>query len=548
MINNPVRRYKLRRLRRILRGHRRMKQSDCLKTINVVNEALTTSECIKDGVFSRNSFGAAVGNEELAIRQYLLVRFASDKLPKALLYAHGKVGEAAKAVVCPLPAECRKIVEKHGFKVGRIRSALAWYGYMSLFFAYGVFSIGKIAFQGIKEIISPSHPALRNFVYLEHLIANNLPQLNKDRVSHDIVSWYSQWPGRVGELDMICHSVKGDTQSAVGGIPLISVPSAIPPLTHFSVLLRYVGWGCAAVTRAALDLTRGRWWHALMLYESSRAAAFRLNQNVSCARDYLFNNSGWAYRPLWTYEAQSKGARVILYFYSANIEGFKRADRKADRAYLGYKSMNWPYYLVWDEDQADFIHRVVGLNANVTAVGPIWFNTADSKLPTLPLKSVAVFDVQPMRDAFYNTLAVDFDYYTPKTANQFLADVYETVTASNCTLTLKRKREIGNLIHPSYRSCIAELGERHNFVLVDSAVDPWQLIENSLAVISMPFTTTAIIAKEMGKHSVYYDPFGLLQKDDPAAHGVAILCGIEELEAWLSRVLEKESVSEVKLD
>ncbi|MGY8713922.1 MAG: hypothetical protein ACKVJ1_08570, partial [Verrucomicrobiia bacterium] len=278
MIRQLVSYYKLKRLRRILRGHRRLKQSDCLKTINVVNEALTTAVCIKDGVFSRSIFGAAVGNEELAIRQYLLMRFVSVKLPKALLYAHGKTGKAGKAgkaVVCPLPSECLKIVEKHGFKVGRIRSALVWYGYMTLFFAYGVLSIGKIACQGIKEIIFPSYPALGNFVYLEGLSAKNLPQLNKGRVSHDIVSWYRQWPGRVGELDTICHSVKGVTQSAVQGIPLISVPSAIPPLTHFSVLLRYVGWGCVAIVRAAFDLTRGRWWHALMLHESSKAAVFR---------------------------------------------------------------------------------------------------------------------------------------------------------------------------------------------------------------------------------------------------------------------------------
>jgi hypothetical protein len=61
-----------------------------------------------------------VGTEELAIRLYLLVRFAIDKSPKELLYAHGK------ALVCPLPSECHKIVEKQGLKVGIVQSSFAW--------------------------------------------------------------------------------------------------------------------------------------------------------------------------------------------------------------------------------------------------------------------------------------------------------------------------------------------------------------------------------------------------------------------------------------
>ena len=55
----------------------------------------------------------------------------------------------------------------------------------------------------------------------------------------------------------------------------------------------------------------------------------------------------------------------------------------------------------------------------------------------------------------------------------------------------------------------------------------------------MPFTSTALIAKEMGKPTAYYDPLGLLQKDDRAAHGIDILSGMDELEGWLSVVLEK---------
>ena len=37
----------------------------------------------------------------------------------------------------------------------------------------------------------------------------------------------------------------------------------------------------------------------------------------------------------------------------------------------------------------------------------------------------------------------------------------------------------------------------------------------------------------MGKPSIYYDPSGLIQKDDRGAHGIKIVSGRKELEAWL---------------
>jgi polysaccharide biosynthesis PFTS motif protein len=50
----------------------------------------------------------------------------------------------------------------------------------------------------------------------------------------------------------------------------------------------------------------------------------------------------------------------------------------------------------------------------------------------------------------------------------------------------------------------------------------------------MPFTSTALLGREMGKPSIYYDPHGLVQKDDRAAHGIPIVTGPDELHAWIA--------------
>jgi polysaccharide biosynthesis PFTS motif protein len=72
-----------------------------------------------------------------------------------------------------------------------------------------------------------------------------------------------------------------------------------------------------------LDLLRGKYWYALLLSESFRSFHFRLLKPEQISADYLFHNSGYLFRPVWTYDAEEAGSRVLFYFYSSNIERFK---------------------------------------------------------------------------------------------------------------------------------------------------------------------------------------------------------------------------------
>jgi len=71
---------------------------------------------------------------------------------------------------------------------------------------------------------------------------------------------------------------------------------------------------------------------------------------------------------------------------------------------------------------------------------------------------------------------------------------------------------------------------------VDPDISAYRVIEASTAVISMPFTSTALIARELGKPSCYYDPTDMIQKDDRAGHGIDIISGPEELRKWFKKL------------
>ena len=150
----------------------------------------------------------------------------------------------------------------------------------------------------------------------------------------------------------------------------------------------------------------------------------------------------------------------------------------------------------------------------------------------IPMKTISVFDVTPFRPAVYITLGADVDYYIYNNANPFLSDIQFILGKNNITMLHKMKR-INKFAHKKYTRRVRQLNKKYNYIEAHPSVDALQIIQQTKACISMPFTSTAIIAKQEGKPSAYYDPSGTIQKDDRAAHDIPVLSGINELEDWV---------------
>lgn len=537
IITNLIVHRRSHRLRRIMRGYRFLKDSKSLSRIADIKRALTTQPLdIKEKCFSKYIFGEGIGQAAIVCRQYLLARVAGLNLNRALLYAFGKPGSS---VAYYLPPEWRRVIRNQRVKVASFQSALLWQVFVGMMLAYGVLKIAKIIFNGIKAASNQSNRQLGRYVYFNNLASGNLPQPCRDGHSHDIITWYMQWIGRVTDIDTLCHGVIGAERREVSGTPVVPVPEPIL-LTRFGSLVRFITWGIGASLIATWDFLRGCWWHALLLNQAALGAQVRLQEPKRLAKEYLFHNSGWIYRPMWTYEAERRGSLITFYFYSTNCELFKRTE--GYHPTYGWQTTNWPHYLVWDEYQADFVRRAVGETANISVVGPIWFHCSVEEMPAFGGRGVAVFDVTPHRESRYRTLGAELDYYVPQTCLPFLSDIQKVTNDAGYMMIWKRKRKIGSLAHPCYRRFAEHLGMSENVIIVDPDISAHRVIEASMAGISMPFTSTALIARELGKPSCYYDPTGLVQKDDRAAHGIEIIRGPKELTCWLTKSIPGEPI------
>jgi len=415
---------------------------------------------------------------------------------------------------------------------------MLWHLYVLGAWFYGLLQIAKVIISGLKSLIQkPKAP--NSHVYFANLSSSNLPHGINGQKSYDIVSWYLQWSGRAQSVEAVHHSVTNFPNKVIDGIDLVFQAQALPALVGWKPVAKYASWGVITSFIALMDCFRGRWWHAFLLNQSALSAQVRFSPKTTLACEYFFHNSSWIYRPLWTYDAEKIGSKITFYFYSTNCENFKISEAEASIAY-GWKAMSWPCYLVWDKWQADFVKKAAGIDAEIKEVGSIWFSSSPASELAEFENAIAVFDVQPMRDSFYKTLGMGFEYYIPAIANHFLSDISYVLSEVNLIMALKRKRNIGNFSHRSYQKYLDVLKGKNLFVEVDSYIAAAEIINRCKAVVSMPYTSTALIAREMGKPSCYYDPTGCLSKDDVAAHAIPVLRRCSELRDWVAEVCNAE--------
>ena len=513
----------------MMRGYRKLKNEGCLDLISSIKDQIGEQELsdINSEGMSRY-LGAGMPWATVILRQFLLLRFAGLDLNKAILVACNQQGR----ISIPLPREWRRVFRDHHFLINERKSALLWFACVAMYWLRGTMQICIVMFLGLKAALRHATPSNENSAFFHSLSDKNLPfEESSEPEGRNIFSWYSWWSGKFQGVTVFEHDVKDASPRKAGGIPVVpGSPIPLPRLPH--EWAAYMRWALFAIIGSFLDLLRGHWIPCILLGESAKAAAVRYAKAREIPKENMFHNSNWLYRPLWTYEAEARGSATIFYFYSTNAESFKRPEGYA-RQENQWHFTNWPRYLVWDEWQRDFILRVTPNKPVIDVVGPIDFTTGITDLPAVEPGFIAVFDVQPVRKSYYECLGIGFEYYTPETAIRFLEDIAAKAAEAGKVVLLKKKRTIGKAAHPRYRNIVEQLTAKGLLMPVDPSTDARRMIARSSLVISMPFTSTALLGREEEKPSCYYDAAGLVQKDDRAAHGIAIVSGPEELANWI---------------
>jgi polysaccharide biosynthesis PFTS motif protein len=512
----------------ISNGYNNLKNSNNLSLISKVNSELTKTKLfIIKNVFSKYILGACHENFEIILRQYLLNRFGYISLNKSLLESKSNY---KNKISYPLPRDWQNLLIKNGFKVSKYKSDFKWFLICFINLNNGlIFLFKKTTLNLFKKRVKYD---FKKSIFFLGLNKNNFPKNLSD--NRDIFSWYIKYFNI--ENFNLYHDKNGQIFLKSINNNII-YKELIPTITSIITLIQIIIWGLNSYFFSLLGLLFGNWQHSILFKELVISKFFNKADKEKISNKYMFNNSNWIYRPCWTYEAQKKGAEIILYFYSTNIKGLKLKD-ETPYIGIGYESMNWPCYYVWDIYQQNFISSVTANNSNSIIVGPIAFVDSSEFIYNSNNISIAVFDILPMRNEKYTSLGLEIEYYIPKITNKFLFDISEVTKKYNITILWKIKRDITNDIHPDSLKFIDDFSLMKNVKRIDANISASRVIQKVDAVISIPYTSTAIEAINSGIPSIYYDPSGLLENDKNYTHGLPLLNSLSDLDEWVCKLIK----------
>ena len=463
--------------------------------------------------------------------QFLVQHILGFNFNKSILIA---IGNKDKLMRFGLPQSWLETLGKNkSLKAETLENKIKWVFTILKWYAHGNIIIINTFLKGFFKITK--NTSRKNFIYFDDLTPKSVSN-NFKNDSKTIIDWHLK-NFNFNKYD-IYHDVK--ERNPIEKNDVLVRYSEFP----FRCKISRLGWisflfqSFFVSIKVFLGFLKGDFLHALLLKEYPLIYLSKKANKNDFALKYLFHNSTWLFRPLWTYQAEKNGSEVILYYYSTNISKLKfNKDYLKDNF---KKLMTWNNYYVWDSYQKNYLNQYLP-EANFNIVGPIWFESSGKKLPNFDRKTkiVSIFDIQTYKEDFFQTLGVSDRYLTTKNMIKFQDDIFKVLSnINNIKVVLKRKRNIRKGFHDeSYLNHLTQIYNNEKFIQISPNYSATSLIENSFLSINYPVTSTALIAKSFNINSIYYDPTGKVDPKDRALSGIKLVSGINELNKYIKEII-----------
>lgn len=517
-----------RKLKLALQGYRQLEKDRRVSAIRDLKSALAMCPIsLHDN--SGALLGVPCGNVETVIRQYLLQRLVGRSFDYAILLSVS----TGKSLAFPLPEPWRKTLEDSGFSVNRPACLFLWVIFVATEFVRGLARALRLARPRPREDIAELRKQGETVAYFIDLAPNNVVPSTPANPRFSLPQWFAQSFPPTMQCNVFAHTANVPAFAVGSDLKVRSVSQPFGSLPKsLAAFFAYTGAATKVSLAGLAGLLVGKWWPSLMAGEALVASTVRINAPEQNADSYFFQFSSAIYRPLWTYEAERRGSKILCYFYTTYEQ--PSVNGRLVTQDFEFAACTWPHYIFWSEHQKQTLSSAMRQSFDFSIAKPCWLVDSPAELPPLPGPSVAVFPIEAHRRTMHLGFSTLADYFNqvPNLSALFLDDVVSTLHKSGLHPAVKGKRDVGSRLNTRYRRLRSSMVDSAHISLIDSDVSPVRLASRCLAVISMPFTATALLASK-STPSIYYDPIGWIAKDDPAAHGIPILSGREELQTWL---------------
>lgn len=450
----------------------------------------------------------------LVILQYLFFT-RIQSLEEAIQICYGT--SSCNKIAFGLPSFFINFLQKQGLDFHKNKSYLLWIRYLF-----------KRLIKALKTVVETlkedAHKKVDSYEYLSYLSPNCFPDIRGDMYDNVLTSLTKK---KLVKSKEIRHDVKSACDLNIQGYTITYQASEIPSLPTLSTrVLFFVR--CTKITVKSIILALFKNTTLLIFIdELIKLEKFRLCRKSDLADAYFFNNSNAVFKPLWTYIAEESGTNIYLYFYSTNNEYFMLSERCKPE---GYSLMTWRNIYVWNSFQRNIILRNLQYqDVQLLTVGSIEIQGQSKNLNLDQTKTnISIFDVPPMSEKNLGLAT----YYLTETVIKFVEDIVELSIELSFVPVLKTKRESAK--HCSrYTIFIQNLSHQKLIILVNPGVSASNVIAQTDMSISIPYTSTGIIAAEQDKPSCYYDWTGHLKRRAELSHNLDLIKSKNDLKKWI---------------
>jgi len=432
-----------------------------------------------------------------------------------------------KKIIVPIPKEINYFFKKKKIPINFFISNLFWY-----------FIVILEILKGIKNILFLVIRTFRidqtNFIQSDYsIIANignkklNLPD-NKiiNKKLFNLINWCTKkfYENNFVLFDKI--KIKRDYYETFLNIEeLFSYK-----LSKYKVL--FFLFKCLIFIIKELLLLR---WHNLILLSESVKAFYVICSVQKIPRNTFFIWTNNCYRPLWSYEIESKKSNVKMLFVGL-LNGLILPGQKklTSNDWEGLSICTWPIYYVWNDQHKKYIEDKILIKSNFYILKePTYLKDSNTTL-SLPKNTIALFAYENNKQCLGCATLADYDVENNNLLRSFYFDILSCLKKNNYFGVIKRKRHLSDSLElKKNKKIFTDLQKDNNVILIDQDHSVEKVINITKASISLPFTSPGYISKSMGKKSIFYDPCKWININDPSRVGIKIVNSRSQLDNWI---------------
>lgn len=435
----------------------------------------------------------------------------------------------------PLPSDCLNIINKNGINVNFTKSNFLWKLYLILNFTYQ-----NIKFiYNFKFYFSQKEPNLKNktLIYLDSIPKIDHGTEHDTRLNnfyHWCILFLNNNEKRITNNIVFFHNNKQISYQKII-IDKFQCEIIYKEKYFFDDLKVYKY--LASYFRSLVILSK-LGIEFLTALNSLHELEYIKKTNTKIAEHSFFNNSKMVIKPIYlNYEIDiDKKKSDYLYFFSTNIIPLCEKPQEVPNLF-GYRIQNWSSYIIWNSFQKKWLEHCIDkdfTSYNIESIIPFEGKNIYIKKNH---KRVVIFDVPPKKEEYFNNYMHVENLYTVDYCKKYLTDTV-TASISECNLEVfyKIKRNLKST-DKQYKKLINKfvLKEKKFNIFYDD-ISAQSLIQSSDAAISIPFTSSALVADVYKIPSIYYSPKDLKFDENFFPTDGKYISNLTELKKWLKKI------------